>query len=204
MQVHGHRHGHYALSQLQNFRQAQEQRFATADADGDGSLTQAEFEALGKTLPTGKGDTPAKASASDIIAKFDADDSGNLDVDEIGQLLASRRGCSWACLLKAQEAAEEAAVSETAEPEESSGGVAQPALANLFDKLDADGDGALSLDEFRALRPYHRHHGLLARLWLQEREVTPPEAAPSETTEAAETTEAVADNSTTPVEETTA
>lgn len=198
MQVEGHRHGHYALKQLQNFRQAQEQRFNTADADGDGSLTLAEFESLGKTLPAGKGDTPAKVSASDIIAKFDADDSGDLDVDEIGQLLASRRSCSWHCLLKAQEAADEPATTEASsveETEEASTVATGRALSNLFERLDEDGDGILSLDEFQALRPYHRHHGLLGRLWVEEREVadaTAEETAASgtvaDTTESTETT----------------
>lgn len=199
MQVEGHRHGHYALKQLQNFRQAQEQRFNTADADGDGSLTLAEFESLGKTLPAGKGDTPAKVSASDIVAKFDADDSGDLDVDEIGQLLASRRGCSWHCLLKAQEAASETATSEeiaAAATDEASAAATSPAQANLFDRLDADDDGLLSIDEFQALRPYHRHHGLLARLWVQEREIaaetTDEAAVPEVVADATETTETTA------------
>ena len=129
--------------------------FTRIDTDGDGKVSQEEFVA-------GRPKHMSESRASDLFAKIDTEDTGSLTEDQLdGALKANRRcgasGChggglseeTLATVLQLLQETLSALSSDSAAPPD--GG--RPPADEIFSKIDADGDGVVTKDEFVAARP---------------------------------------------------
>jgi Ca2+-binding EF-hand superfamily protein len=119
--------------------------FDSADTDQNGSLSLDEFSAIGKNVPRGKnglGDNDIQS----LFSAIDTDGDGQISkteaktaFDKLSQALQSQ-------LLNVQE-------------QLGSGPPSPPTAGDIFTQADTDGNGSLSLDEFKAAAAsHHRHH----------------------------------------------
>lgn len=125
------------LSQQEEDQSQISDLFTKADTNGDGTLSQDELSAL---LQNGPGGQDAADKASDLFAKLDSDGDGTVSEAEFAAGRPRRHH-------------HQSAASQT---DETSGGTAASGLQSgatsvvdsLFSKLDTDGDGQVSQDEW--------------------------------------------------------
>lgn len=99
--------------------------FATIDTDGDGVISEAEFDAMRS------GGLAARLFADRTLERFDTDGDGVLSAEELSAAAQEMRGMRGAHGgLRSGDAADRA--------------------ARMFEMLDTDGDGMLSPEEFAA------------------------------------------------------
>jgi len=107
--------------------------FDAADADGDGAMTRAEFD----------------AQRAARFADIDADGDGALSQDE----LAAHREAKWAerraRMFNELDADDDGAISKAE--------FAAPPV-DMFARLDQDGDGVVTKEEAENARPHRRRH----------------------------------------------
>ena len=128
-----------AAQQLQQMLKEQgidlDTAFMQLDADGSGSVTHREFKdglaELGITLP--------HAQMKELIATFDEDGDGDIDYDEFVREFTDGGADSLADAWSLQS---KLAVVDA--------DIAEEDLNDAFGKLDYDGDGSITHDEFRA------------------------------------------------------
>lgn len=136
-------------------QQQMQAMFARMDVNADGQLSSDEFQALGQNLPepgssgrarpmrggAGGGENFASATmgsllamqedrSGEIFSSADADGDGGLTADELAADMAAH-----------------------APPDAPAGADASGMAADLVARADSDGDGVLSLDEFKAAAP---------------------------------------------------
>lgn len=121
----GKHHGHWGGGRAQEM-------FETFDADGDGSVTQAEVEQV----------------RNQRFAQFDANNDGTLSLDEYQALWMDAMRERMVDRFQRHDDDGDAAVT----PEE----FAEP-FGRIVQYLDRDGDGAVTMDEVRERRRGYRH-----------------------------------------------
>jgi Ca2+-binding EF-hand superfamily protein len=117
--------------------------FNQIDADNDGTISLEEFKAAAKMLPVAA-DSAESDKLAKRFAKIDTDGDGAISKEEasaIGLRISAR---IQAMMLEIQER-HGAAGATTADA-----GVTPPSADDFFAKLDADGNGSISKDEFTA------------------------------------------------------
>jgi Ca2+-binding EF-hand superfamily protein len=123
-------------------------RFAAVDTDGDGFLSPEEMQATRKA----RGGEHAKR----MLEKFDKDGSGALDVGELEAAFEGRhghKGKRGKHMMSRMDTNKDGKLAL-----EEMTGKHDP--AKLIEKLDKDGDGSLSAEEFAAMRHHgKKHHG---------------------------------------------
>ena len=130
--------GHNAAQQLQAMLRERgidlDAAFGTLDADGSGSVTHREFKdglrQLGIDLP--------HAQMKELVATFDEDGDGDIDYSEfVREFTDGEDPLADAWTLQSKLAVVDA-------------DIAEEDLNDAFSKLDYDGDGSITHDEFRA------------------------------------------------------
>ena len=107
--------------------------FAAVDADGDGKVTQAELDAHRKTS----------------VAGFDTDGDGMISKDEATAFATGKMQARITAMIDQQFAMRDLDGDGKLSAVEL---IAPPAHTGLFDRADADGDGAVSEAEFSAMQ----------------------------------------------------
>lgn len=137
------------------------------DTDGDGSISEAEFQEGTGAEPAGPPPLPPLATNSTSTADFiqqlfkknDTDSDGEVDADELAQMVANgpEGGPSAEALLSELDSDGNGSISQTefeAAPKHSQQAQGPmgppPGTDDVFSNLDADGDGTLSKAEFEA------------------------------------------------------
>ncbi|TVU08633.1 hypothetical protein EJB05_42044, partial [Eragrostis curvula] len=141
-----------ALSYISSLVEA----FQAFDSDGDGLITAPELRGLLSSLGLDK----SEAEANDMLARADADRDGKLSVEELldvmnaGELGLGALGELLQSALPTLEAAGAALVGadELARTLGAVGaGTSAEDCAAIVECLDGDGDGAISIEEFRLM-----------------------------------------------------
>jgi Ca2+-binding EF-hand superfamily protein len=138
-----------ALSYISSLVEA----FQAFDSDNDGLVTAPELRGLLASLGLEK----SEAEARDMLARADADRDGRLSVEELldvmnaGELGLGALGELLQSALPALEAAGGALVGadELARAIGAVGGASVEDCAAIVECLDGDGDGAITIEEFR-------------------------------------------------------
>jgi Ca2+-binding EF-hand superfamily protein len=117
-------------------QQMQQAMFQKADTDADGSLTLDEFTAVGPEKNAGEASSAEKAKAQKVFKSIDTDGDGNASETEMSAFMSKLSSQTQSSVISLQQ---------------QFGG--QDPMMDLLDKADADGDGALSLDEFTSAKP---------------------------------------------------
>lgn len=116
--------------------------FNDADSDKDGSLNLNEFTKIGNNLPGGN-NSLSQNDIQNIFKTIDTDQNGSISTTE-----------AKAAYDKITQAAQNGMV----QMQEQFGQAQQPSPADMFAQADTNGDGQLSLDEFKAAAAKHGHH----------------------------------------------
>jgi len=107
--------------------------FAAADADGDGKVTKDELTAYRQTMMSG----------------IDADGDGMISTEELAAHMKARMDTQIDERAKARVASQDLNGDGKLSAEEL---MAPPMPTRMFDRLDSDGDGAISQDELQQAR----------------------------------------------------
>jgi calmodulin len=129
--------------------------FQAFDSDGDGLITAPELRGLLASLGLDK----SEAEAGEMLARADADRDGRLGVEELldvmnaGELGLGALGGLLQSALPALEAAGAALVGsdQLATTLAALGAASAEDCAAIVECLDGDGDGAISVEEFRLM-----------------------------------------------------
>jgi len=116
--------------------------FNDADSDKDGSLNLDEFSKIGNNLPGGNN----SLSQNDIQNIFKT-----IDTDQNGSISKTEAKAAYDKITQAMQ-------SNMVQMQEQFGQAQQPSPGDLFAKADTNGDGQLSLDEFKAAAKHGHHH----------------------------------------------
>ncbi len=138
-----------SLAQLRQLQQAA--TFKTADADGDGQLSQAEFQSIGQKMqgseggkgppPMRGGGGPSESFSGDMLSALLSTQS----VDDLASSVVSAGDADGDGLLSASEIS--SALSANA-PDDAKGlGIEDKMASDIISALDTDGDGGLSTTE---------------------------------------------------------
>jgi Ca2+-binding EF-hand superfamily protein len=130
--------GHKALS------------FDQADTDGNGSISLEEFTAAAQKLPSPV-DSTGSSKASDLFNTIDTNGDGAISKDEATAFQSKISDQIKAMMILFQEQ------NGTADATTANAGATSPSADDIFAKLDANGDGSISKDEFTAALQ-NRHH----------------------------------------------
>lgn len=109
-----------------------ERMFTKIDTNGDGTVSKDEFVA-------GAPDDVSADKAASLYDKLDSEGTGALSQSDLASAFQQMAASMQAGMIQVQS--------------DSSGGDEQPDAADLFEKLDSDGDGTVSREEFVAGRP---------------------------------------------------
>ena len=158
----GHHHKHDESQSVAQFK-----AFAALDADGNGTLDEEEF--IGICVAADSADAAARASAKKLFALLDEDHSGTVSCGELGHALESDREAkelakNFSALHDLVHLSHGRSTHKHKKHRSSKhhkhkshhhhGGSAEDAKASrfaAFQKLDANGDGSLSFEEFLAV-----------------------------------------------------
>ncbi|KAL6873812.1 hypothetical protein ACP4OV_013894 [Aristida adscensionis] len=140
-----------ALSYISSLVEA----FQAFDSDGDGLVTAAELRGLLASL----GHDRSEADARDMLARAGGDGDGRLSVEELldvmnaGELGLGALGAVLQSALPALEAAGGAMVGadELARAVGTMGAASAEDCAAIIECMDGDGDGAITIEEFRLM-----------------------------------------------------
>ena len=116
--------------------------FKLFDKDGDGSISATEL--LSILTRSGTGNTMTEKDAKAIIKDFDGNGDGVLSLSEFTQALAS----DFRESVVSSEAYDTDMYNRRVEPHKA-------AIKKLFDRLDADGSGQLSMDEVKEVVSFY-------------------------------------------------
>ncbi|KAL6603598.1 hypothetical protein ACP70R_043959 [Stipagrostis hirtigluma subsp. patula] len=141
-----------ALSYISSLVEA----FQAFDSDNDGLITAPELRGLLASLGLDK----SEAEARDMLARADADRDGRLSVEELldvmnaGELGLGALGAVLQSALPALEAAGAGALvgaDELARAIGAMGAASAEDCAAIIECMDGDGDGAITIEEFRLM-----------------------------------------------------
>jgi Ca2+-binding EF-hand superfamily protein len=124
--------------------------FDQVDTDKNGSISFEEFETAATNLP-GPADSAGTSSTADLFKQIDTDGDGAISKDEATAFRSKLSAQIQALMLQLQE------LNGTVGTTTADAGVASPSADAIFAKLDADGNGSISKDEFTAAFT-NRHH----------------------------------------------
>lgn len=130
--------GHKALS------------FDQVDTDGNGSISLEEFTTAAKNLPS-PANSAGTSKANELFSKIDTNGDGSISKDEATAFRSKISAQIQAMMLQLQE------LDGTVGTTTANAGVTPPSADGIFAKLDADGNGSISKDEFTAAFN-NRHH----------------------------------------------
>jgi len=124
--------------------------FDQVDTDGNGSISFEEFQTAATNLPA-PADSAGTSSAEDPFKAIDANGDGSISKDEATAFRSKLSAQIQALMLQLQE------LNGTVGTTTANAGVTPPSADDIFAKLDADGNGSISKDEFAAAIN-NRHH----------------------------------------------
>lgn len=125
--------------------------FNQIDANNDGTVSLEEFKAAAKYLP-GPAASAESETPDELFARIDTDGDGLISKDEATSFRSKFSAQVQALMLQIQE--HRGLAGETT----AKAGVDRPSAETIFAKLDADGNGSISKDEFAAAFD-RRNHG---------------------------------------------
>jgi len=137
--------GHLSKEELE---EVLAEMFIQADADGSGALSLTEFKSVLKNANLGLSDKDAKL----LYAEADMDENGEVTYQEFIPLAVDLVQSMYARMEAADAAAEEEEEARDLAAEQLHGMGREElnkVMADIFKRADADGSGALSLQEFR-------------------------------------------------------
>jgi len=133
--------GTTAYSYLRPPPQIQEQMFSKIDSDGDGSVSLSEFEAGAAKAAGGTASTADTSKIDDLFKSADTDGDGQLTEAELDAQFRNLAPDMVGQMVQMQ---------------------GQQGPEQDFSKADSDGNGTLSLDEFKSMLKghggHHHHH----------------------------------------------
>lgn len=141
---------------LAAMRARQQERFAEMDADGNGSIDQAEFSTFSQQMAQKMKDGP---SAEEIFAQMDSDGDGAVSEAEFEAFRPTpKEGMtpppSAEEMFAAMDANADGSIDqsefETFNASRPAGGPPQDSDQDIFSQMDTDGDGSVSAAEFKA------------------------------------------------------
>jgi len=151
-----------SLGSASSFAVMRQQLFQKTDADSSGSLSLEEFKAGAPQGAEGASATKASSTApslEDIFSQMDTDGDGSVTQAEFDSFKPPKPDGSTASLLSMSGESGSALIellSQLLEEVSASSGAAAgqpPSAAEMFAQTDTDGNGSLSLDEFKAGAP---------------------------------------------------
>ena len=129
--------------------------FDKVDTDSNGAISLEEFTAALNKLPSAADSAASDTAANDLFKQIDTDGDGQISKDEASAFKSKLSAQLQAMMLLFQEQnGTDAAATAQA-------GVTGPSADDIFTKLDADGNGSISKDEFTAaLQNRHQSDGV--------------------------------------------
>ena len=129
--------------------------FDQIDTDNDGTISLEEFKAAAKNLPS-QAESADNGKAEELFATIDTDGDGAISKDEATAFTSKVSSAIQAVMILFQQESQAGDAATTADT--NADATATSRADRLFAKLDADGDGSISKDEFTAAFNNRRHH----------------------------------------------